>query len=347
MNKIAFSVYLSSFLEQKAFLEREVKAGEMVFICLHLGEEYESIPNYSEKMQEMCNYLKSKDYLIVADVSRHTLDYFQVETLLEIRDLLHIDYFRIDYGFSEEEVRAYMGQIKLCLNAITAEFIDLESLPTDIIAMHNYYPRPETGLSAKTILPITRKLQAQGVSVSAFIAGDQNKRLPLFLGLPTLEEQRYYKPYLAYAEMIFRYQMDTVIIGDLDLSSEQMQLIRRSQELGLVLLPAQLENKNLYEQDLTVRFDSPEAVYRVVESREYACAGEKIEPSFSKARLRGSICQDNLRYDRYSGEIMLIREDLAPDHRVNVIGRIEPDYLALLDCLQPGAKFRLIDPALL
>ena len=51
---------------------------------------------------------------------------------------------------------------------------------------------------------------------------------------------------------------------------------------------------------------------------------------------------DNSSYGRYSGEIQLIRSDLPPDPRVNVIGHLAPGYELLADCILPGGKFALV-----
>ena len=38
----------------------------------------------------------------------------------------------------------------------------------------------------------------------------------------------------------------------------------------------------------------------------------------------------------YAGEIQLIRQELPADERVNVIGRVDPRYQLLMDCIQRG-----------
>ena len=52
---------------------------------------------------------------------------------------------------------------------------------------------------------------------------------------------------------------------------------------------------------------------------------------------------DNRLYGRYSGELMLIREDLPADERVNVIGEVPENAWLLMDRIGRGAKFMLVE----
>ena len=52
---------------------------------------------------------------------------------------------------------------------------------------------------------------------------------------------------------------------------------------------------------------------------------------------------DNRNYGRYSGELMLIREDLPADGRVNVIGAVPENAWLLLDRIGRGTKFMLVE----
>ena len=82
---------------------------------------------------------------------------------------------------------------------------------------------------------------------------------------------------------------------------------------------------------------------RFQESRTYSCQGELVEPKNCTGRRRGTITVDNRNYGRYSGELMLIREDLPADHRVNVIGAVPENAWLLLDRIDRGAKFMLVE----
>jgi hypothetical protein len=79
---------------------------------------------------------------------------------------------------------------------------------------------------------------------------------------------------------------------------------------------------------------------RVAESREYSISsGRTVKPENSVVRRRGTITMDNEDYLRYAGEVMIMRADHPQDPRVNVIGRIQKEYVPLLDLIKRGAKF--------
>ena len=67
-----------------------------------------------------------------------------------------------------------------------------------------------------------------------------------------------------------------------------------------------------------------------------------MEPENCVPRSRGTITMDNRNYGRYSGEIMMIRQDLPADHRVNVIGCIPENAHLLMDHIRRGQKFTLV-----
>ena len=74
----------------------------------------------------------------------------------------------------------------------------------------------------------------------------------------------------------------------------------------------------------------------------YSCPGEIIEPKNCVTRFRGAITVDNSGYGRYSGEIMMIRENLTEDPRVNVIGHVPENAWLLMDSIRRGQKFALV-----
>ena len=68
-----------------------------------------------------------------------------------------------------------------------------------------------------------------------------------------------------------------------------------------------------------------------------------MEPQNCTERRRGSITVDNKLYGRYSGELMLMREDLKADDRVNVTGSGPETAWLLLERIERGAKFMLVE----
>lgn len=345
-NSLGYSIYLSLFETQKDLLPSLCKEGSSIFTSFHVSEEVDK--SYADRAEKMCRLLSGQGYRIIADVSRKTLNFFDTEDLIEFAKKMGIDILRIDYGYSEEEIAELAKQIPLCINASTisaeaAERIAKEAV--ELYAMHNFYPRPETGLDKEQFREQNRMLHKLGIKILAFIPGDLDKRGPIFEGLPTLEEHRKVAPYAAYIDLIKNYFIHGVFVGDGLLSKIQTELIHSYRKDSVINLPVFFyeENNSFFNQLFTIRVDSPKWLMRLQESREYSCFGKVILPYHCVERKAGSITMDNLHYQRYSGEIQIVRENMAADERVNVIGIVPPEYHLLLKNISNGNKIRFIN----
>ena len=339
------SVYLTEFEKQKAPLAVCPAGGAPVFISLHISEEFG--PDYPSRARAMCGWLREHGWRILADVSEQTALQFGCDDILHLARELGLWGLRLDDGFTLEEACALAAQMPVAVNASTvtaAEAAALAAAGPEVIAIHNFYPRPETGLDPAFLQESTRMLQTAGLKVYAFIPGDEQLRGPVYEGLPTLEAHRGAAPLAAFADLAVHYGLDGIFAGDPGISSYERELIDSFCADGVLPIPVDLvpEQKELCGRIFTCRPDSPRWLVRYQESRRYARAGGPVEPADCTARLRGSITMDNLRYGRYSGEIQLIREDLPADERVNVIGRVPDRYLLLIDCVKRGGRFKMV-----
>ncbi len=344
-NYIGFSVYISNFDTIKEKLPSLYKEGSTVFTSFHVSEEVDS--SYIERAKQMCSFLSGLGYRIIADVSKKTLNFFETNSLIEFAHNMKIDILRIDYGFNDEEIIDLARQIPICINASTVTAEATARISKDAIelyAMHNFYPRPETGLDQEQFTLRNQMLREYGIKILAFIAGDLEKRSPIFEGLPTLEEHRKVAPYAAYIDLLNHYNIDTVFVGDGVLSQYEAELIRFYSQNNIIRLPVSFpeEYYSLYQQIYTVRTDSPRWLLRLQESREYSRFGREIEPYNCISREIGSVTVDNICYQRYSGEIQIIKEPLAKDERVNVIGILSNKYHLLLRNIGNGTKIQFI-----
>ena len=143
---------------------------------------------------------------------------------------------------------------------------------------------------------------------------------------------------------IRKFSIDAGCINGIAIESFDLALIQLFENTRIISLPVYFNQPTYYDVPFTTRIDSPETSLRLVESRAYASIGADIEPFQTIAQTRGSITQDNVRYLRYSGEIHIMKVDLPPDNRVNVIGHVHPDYLPLLNFIPNGAKIQFVTP---
>jgi uncharacterized protein len=341
------SLYLSTFQNMRERLEKLEGSKYVVFTSFHIQEEINQFPDFKEKACEMCQWLNHNGFKIIGDVSPKTLTFFHYEQVLDFAKDFHLNVIRVDYGFNDTEVIEIARKYPIAFNASTVN-IELAKqilqVGSEVYALHNFYPRPETGLDEKHFQSINQPLIDLGIQVMAFIPGDELLRGPLMEGLPTLEKHRKLSPYLGFLDLVINYRMTSVLVGDIAISVEQEALIQQYLEIGIIEIPVQFELNYhyLYDQVYTIRIDSPYAMMRLQESREYSCDGALTEPFNCIERTTGSITMDNKAYKRYSGEIQIVRESLPQDERVKVIGQIKPDYLLIMDMIKNGRKIKFI-----
>lgn len=347
MNKtLGFSLYLSTFEKQRSSLDLWAGTGAPIFLSLHISEEFDA--TYCQRAREICHLLAVLGFRTIADVSVKTLQQFGCESLTELAKDLKLWGLRIDYGFGAAEIGEMATQMPIVLNASTTSPDDARRIAAkgqEVFALHNFYPRPETGLDEDLLMQTTNRLKEAGLSVQCFIPGDTLLRGPLHEGLPTLEMHRHCLPSAAFVDMALRFGMDDIFLGDPGLSRKEQERIATFCKTGVICVPAKLDEnwRHLYGKVFTCRIDSPKWLIRFQESRIYSCQGDIVEPSNCTVRRRGVITVDNRNYGRYSGELMLMREDLPADERVNVIGEVPENALLLVDRIERGAKFMLVE----
>ena len=347
MNKtLGFSLYLSTFEKQRSSLDLWAGTGAPIFLSLHISEEFDA--TYCQRAREICHLLAVFGFRTIADVSVKTLQQFGCESLTELAKDLKLWGLRIDYGFGAAEIGEMATQMPIVLNASTTDPEDARRIAAkgqEVFALHNFYPRPETGLDEDLLMQTTNRLKEAGLSVQCFIPGDTLLRGPLHEGLPTLEAHRHVLPSAAFVDMALRFGMDDIFLGDPGLSQKEQERIATFCRDGVICVPAKLDDawRQLYGKVFTCRIDSPRWLIRFQESRIYSCQGDIVEPGNCTARRRGVITVDNKHYGRYSGELMLMREDLPADERVNVIGQVPENALLLVDRIERGAKFMLVE----
>ncbi|OJF97147.1 MupG family TIM beta-alpha barrel fold protein [Alkalibacterium sp. 20] len=335
-----FAVYVSAFKRQRPFLEKLKNQNTPIFTSLHLNEEVTE--SYIKDVEEMCEWLHENNFWVMADVSPLTLERFEEASLATLARRLHLDNLRLDFGFDLTELRKKKYDLSFTYNASTLLNQDIEE--SNDYYMHNFYPRPETGFDEVFFTALNKQIKEKSGKTLAFISGDEEKRGPLFEGLPTLEAHRYLSPYAQCVDLIKRHKIDKVFLGDIKISEYELDLLLTYLNDELIRLPVELpeELHYLYHERFTVRIDSPSTLIRVQESREYAQAGKHVEPRNTLKRLKGSVTMDNERYKRYSGEVQVTKSDYPEDERVNVIGRISEKYHLLLKNLENGEQFMFV-----
>ncbi len=322
-----------------------------LFTSLHIPEA--SIQQSLIDFKQFVCSARNLGYAVTADIS------FQALTLLgaSLADLsplrkLGLAALRLDYGFSPEQIAVltHSGDLEIELNASTITPSNLHQLfaanadLTKLRACHNYYPRPETGLSFELFAQRSQLCRDAGLPVLAFISSCHCPRGPIFAGLPTLEKHRLLSPELAAKVLLACQLVDGLLFGD-PLASEQelaavAALDSRRIELHVTVQPdITAAERNILFADHTNRIDPGEWVIRSQEARN--TCHSSIPARAPRLRQPGAVTIDNENYHRYMGEMQIVQAPLPADHRVNLAAQVIPEEVFLLAYIHPGTPFRL------
>lgn len=345
------SVFLDQDMsqEQEAYIRQTQQAGFTgIFSSLHIPEDDAS--KYKERLQRLGALAQELSLKLMVDISAQALEKagFSLQRVEELKQL-GVTGLRMDDGISNQTIAELTYQIEIGLNASTITLEDLKELQkcgadfSKIEAWHNYYPRPETGLDSDWVAAKNQWLN-QFFRVVAFVAGDDKRRGPLKRGLPTLEQHREVHPLFASWELKTQCYCDACYIGDPRIKSDTLQQWQQfSQEKKVVLRVQKVVDsyRKMILRTHKNRQDEARDVIRSADARFQLI--ESIPHENTVARPVGAVTIDNQEYQRYMGEIQIIKRALPPDEKVNVAAEVCQEDLPLLNLITAGVAFELIE----
>ncbi|MCY6369121.1 DUF871 domain-containing protein [Clostridium ganghwense] len=328
------------------------KGFERIFTSLHIPEaNYEKVLEDFKEITKLADRLNMK---IVADISPRAFSYLNanMNNLKVIADL-NIYGIRVDFGFTPEEIatftkNSYGLKVEINASTITERFLQqFEKYQPNykmIQACHNYYPKLNSGISVESFKKKNDMLKKYNIEISAFIPSLQNKRGPIYEGLPTLEIHRFMKPEIS-AKHLYALGIDNVFWGDSIPSQLEIesvgQLSQDILEFKIKLYTnCEIEKKIIFKEYHINRPDSAEDVVRSTDSRMFLKKQDEINPYNNSERKSGVITIDNKEYLRYCGELQICKKDLPQDNRVNVVGEIIDEEKFLINYIEDETKFR-------
>lgn len=333
-----------------------------VFSSLHLPEMDASAS--LALLRALAQHARSLGMCVSLDASGSALHRLLTQpALLEEMRSIPLDWLRMDFGFSQQDILS--AARLLCVpgfmvNASVLDADELEkivpllrdTLQVRVRAHHNFYPRPETGLSEEFMTARSLQYKKFGIPVTACVASLREPRVPLKAGLPTVEAHRAMPCGLAARKLLATGVVDSILIGDSFASERELQDVRdacSNAPVRLRLTPSvtlsEQEHRIIYAGVHHVRPDCGPWALRSESSRGMAAPGQKVAPREACVRGRYAVTIDNEKYLRYSGELQLVTAALPADARVNVVGYIDERDQALADCVLPGMDFVFIEDA--
>lgn len=352
MGQWGISVYVGlgqTEVQNRRYLRSAWEKGyTQLFTSLHVPETDRQV--FRREMPKLLAFARELGYRITADVSPATGTVFGLK--LETLGDLGITAIRFDWGYDVKPMIAFLQESALDveLNASTAGVEMLDELltagidPGRLRGGHNFYPRPETGLSEQFLVQRSQPFLQRGIPVSAFIPGWACRRGPLGEGLPTLEEHRAWKARDAAKHLRALGVVANIFFGD-PLASEMELADVAALPVDAVLLDVVFscemtdQEKSVFvSQTHANRLDAAALCIRSTAGRS---PGNEKWPGQVAPRPRGTLTVDNDRYGRYAGEIQITLCDLPADERVHVVGRVIEADLRHLESIGPGRAFRM------
>ena len=327
----------------EASLQSALAAGaERIFLSLHIPEADTAL--LETDLAYILDTAAARRMDIIADVSP------AVKCLLgkKILDFIAagITTLRPDEGFSAAKIAAWTKLVNVQVNASTADDTFLKMLEEEhtdfsrIDGLHNFYPRPYSGLSPDRVAAQNNLLHRYGIKTGAFVAAGHDKRGPLHEGLPTVEKTRPLS--LEKAAFLLRcLGTDDIFIGDSGATVADIALLKKglAADTGHIRLPVIIHDNNpltrqLLDRPFRMRQDGAACAIRADKSR-FACGDIIIEPltDTPSPRKIGDITIDNKQFLRYAGELQIVTAHMPPEKRTNIVASVLPDSLWLLDCI--------------
>jgi hypothetical protein len=352
---IGASVFLGQQLEheQEAYLDIISNlGGTTIFTSLHIPEDDSTL--YKKALQTLGSQVQSRNMKLYVDMSTHSMTSLGLQWE-DSRTLVDwgITGIRMDYGIESAVIADISKCMPVALNASTLtpewleELLALGLVKNHAEVWHNYYPRPETALDATWFDKQNRWFKEQGLKTVAFIPGDGQLRGPLYKGLPTLEDHRFLSPLASYLSFVNDHPVDEILIGDPSLSLSSVNQFKAYQTNEIPLRYQSLiedsQTDSLLNLNHRNRFDPARDVIRSEGARPFAQTfGEPLRARNQIARAKGAITIDNELYGRYQGDLHIVKNPLAENEAVNVVGQVIKEDLPLLEFIGAGQCFSLI-----
>ncbi|MDI3092628.1 MupG family TIM beta-alpha barrel fold protein [Priestia megaterium] len=333
---IGISFYLNDKNAKKRLIEASECGVTRAFTSLHIPEETGDL---AERAKELLHVARDCGISVYADVSKYTPVHLGIESLMSLSSL-GVSGIRLDDGFSVEETLSLANEFYIAVNVSTLSKQEIEALLSaglhhhQLLAWHNFYPRPDTGLEETFFQQQTDLFNELRIPVCAYIPGEGEKRGPIYQGLPTREKDRNRCPFTSAVDL-YRCGVAEVYIGDPYPGSSLLKRLVQYQESRII--PLRIRSPHI-EGTYSVRPDVSRDVLRLVDTRSV----KPVPPCHTVERGIGAITMDNDGYGRYRGEVQIAKTNLPANANVNVIGYVIEEDHELLSLVKPGQKLELI-----
>ena len=142
--------------------------GAIAFTSAHVPEEADA----SHRFGDLVRKLKEAGYRVMCDIDDKTPAQFGLGDEEAFLKSFNLDWLRLDDGYTQEQLLDLVRKLPVALNASTipeSQKRELLKANPDILFVHNFYPKEDTGLDLETFQKFSAGVPAENLVV--FIPG--------------------------------------------------------------------------------------------------------------------------------------------------------------------------------
>ncbi|MGY3745995.1 DUF871 domain-containing protein [Vagococcus salmoninarum] len=360
MGKLGISIYpeRSTFEKDQAYLDLAHKYGfKRVFTSLlQISDDKETVLAGFKKVVDYANSLEME---VMVDINPALFEQLGIsyDDLSFFHDM-GADGVRLDIGFTgQEEARMTRNPygIKIEINMSTGTgYVDniMSYSPNlnNLLGSHNFYPHRYSGLGYDHFVMCTEKFTKYGINTMAFVNSHDATfgPWPTQDGLCSLEDHRELEIGTQVKHLVLTGMIDDILVGNAYASEAELKAMSEAFNAEYPTVKVDVaaditadEEKVLFESLHSYRGDRSEYLLRSTMTR--ITFKDLPFPAHNTVDMvKGDVLIDNVEFGQYKGETQIALQEMKNDGRVNVVGKITPDELFLLDFLKPWSNFKLI-----
>ncbi len=312
------------------------------------------------KLKRIIKKAQELGYKVQVDVSPKVFSALGIEpTDLSYFAELGVNAIRLDEPFNGQ-VESIMSfnqyGIEIIINASSdVSYIDLmmdyQANKKNIIACHNFYPQPFTGLQRSFFKKTSQKFCELGIKTAAFINAKEAEICSSYSedGVCTLEEHRNKSVVSQIRDLKYSRLIDDVYFANMFASEDELKTVSEIY-FGEEILTIDIEKVTgltkvetaIINELHTYRGDISQYMIRSTQTR-LIYKDESVPENNVKQQLKkGDIVILNDNFANYAKELHVVLEDFnVTNDKYNVVAKVATEQLTLLEHLKPWSKFKL------
>ena len=314
--------------------------------------------------RQLKEILRAQDLLVIKSIDRLGRNYQAIlEEWADLTKRLEVQIVVLDMPLLDTRSRpdnlvgCFISDLVLQILSFVAENERINRIKAiqrhgnleNYIAVHNFFPHPDTGMSFTDTFKNAKLFKACGIRTGVFINSldADNLLFPYGHGLCTVENHRYKPAYLSAGELTATGMFDYIFFGDGNPSRTEMEQVQEIVHQHCVSVPVYFNSRlddalrqKLLNAVLKSRSDQPEFILRATQTRGLGPVA--AQPGLDRDKL--CITLDNELSGKYEGELQIALKSMPGVEYATVIGQVDMLAENLISLIRYGkVAFRLVE----